>query len=198
MRTIASLALAGALLLTACGSDDDEPAATDAPATEAPATDAPSTEPPATEPPATEPPATEAPATDPPATEPPATEAPATDPPAAAGVPVSLVEWDIVTPDQIEAGTVTFEVSNDGDFPHEFGITRGTTYEELPLLDNGAIDEDTLGDDVLGRTERLDSGATTTIEFELEPGTYVFFCNIVAGPNSHAANGQAVSVTVGG
>ncbi len=110
---------------------------------------------------------------------------------------MSLVEWAIETGDALSAGTVTFEVTNDGEFPHEFGITRGTTYEELPLLGKGAIDEDALGADVLGKTERLEAGAATTIEFDLEPGTYVFFCNITAGPNSHAANGQVLSVTVG-
>ena len=33
------------------------------------------------------------------------------------------------------------------------------------------------------------------IEFDLEPGNYVFFCNI-AGTVSHAAQGQVLSVTV--
>lgn len=92
MKSLAVLAVAVLVSVTAaCGGDDAGTSDTAAPvspaATEAPATDAPSTEPAATDAPTTsvavtEPPATEPPATEPPATEPPATEPPATDPPA--------------------------------------------------------------------------------------------------------------------
>ena len=33
-----------------------------------------------------------------------------------------------------KAGTLNFKVSNLGDTPHEFGIARGNSYEELPQL----------------------------------------------------------------
>lgn len=180
MRRVPALLIAGTLLLAACGDDDGD----DTEATAASATD----------PPATDPPATDPPATDPPATEPPASE-PA--PPVADGVPVNLVEWAVETESSLPAGPTTFAVTNGGNFPHEFGIARGPSYEELPLFDNGGIDEETLGDDFLGKTETIDPGGATTIDFELEPGTYVFFCNIIVGPNSHAAQGQVLTVTVG-
>lgn len=79
-RMIAALLCSAAMVVTACG-DDDESASTDAADTEtaaaatSPASDAPTTEAAATDPPSTDPPATDASATDPPASAPPTTEA---------------------------------------------------------------------------------------------------------------------------
>ena len=184
MRRISALLTVSLLALTACGGGSDDAADT-TPATEAPAdTEAPAeTEPPAdtTAPVETEP----APDT---------TMAP---PDAPDGVvSVGLAEWAIETDLEIAAGTVTFDVSIKGDFPHHFAIARGTSYEELPQIGGGAIDEDALGDDFIGRTENLQSGETEIIEFDLDPGNYVFFCNIAATV-SHAAQGQVLAVTVG-
>lgn len=111
-------------------------------------------------------------------------------------VPVRLFEWAIDAPIEVGAGTVTFEVVNIGEFPHEFAVARGDSYETLPQLSNGAVDEDALGADWLGRTERVAPEERVTISFDLEPGNYVFLCNIQAGPNSHASQGQVLSVTV--
>jgi ABC-type nitrate/sulfonate/bicarbonate transport system substrate-binding protein len=59
---ILAILFVGALIASACGSDDDATTTSDDP----PATDPPATDPPATDPPATDPPATDPPATDPP------------------------------------------------------------------------------------------------------------------------------------
>ncbi len=111
-------------------------------------------------------------------------------------VPVGMKEWAIETETSVAAGSVTFEVTNTGSFPHELAIAKGDSYETLPLLDNGAVDETTLGADFLGRSDRIAPGATGTVTFDLEAGTYVFLCNIAVGPNSHAKAGQVLSVTV--
>ena len=97
-----------------------------------------------------------------------------------------------------KAGTINFKVSNLGDTPHEFGIARGNSYEELPQLANGSIDEEALGDDFLGKTPIVDKvlKPERDISFTLPPGNYVFFCNLVVGPVSHAARGHVLSVTV--
>ena len=173
-----------ALLLSACGGSDataDDAAADDsATATETTLPDAEVT--------TTAPAETETTETTEPADAPVEEEAPA--------VPVSLFEWTVDAPTTITGGTVMFEVSNTGTFPHEFSIARGDSYETLPQLDNGAVDEETLGADWVGRTDRVAPGETTTISFDLEPGNYVFLCNINSGPNAHAAQGQVLSVTV--
>ncbi len=112
---------------------------------------------------------------------------------------VNLADFKIsIDTTTFKAGVINFHVSNLGDTPHEFGIARGNSYEELPHLANGSIDEATLGDDLLGRTPIVDKvlSPTRDITFTLEPGNYVLFCNLVVGPVSHAARGHVLSVTV--
>jgi len=212
MRRCSILLVLSAFAVAACGGGSDETADT-TPAETAPAETAPAkTTPAETTPAETAPvettpaettpaettPAETAPAETTPA-EPASTDAPpettAADPAEPAGaVAVSLVEWAVDAPIEITAGAVTFDVTNDGSFPHHFAIARGDSYETLPQTGGGAVDEDALGDDFLGRTANLEAGDTETIEFDLEPGNYVFFCNI-AGSVSHAAQGQVLSVT---
>ena len=110
-------------------------------------------------------------------------------------VEVSLAEWAVDSPTDLIPGVITFNVTNNGDFPHHLAIARGDSYETLPQIAGGAIDEATLAADFLGQTSNIASGGTANIEFDLEPGNYVFFCNI-AGAVSHAAQGQVLSVTV--
>lgn len=111
-------------------------------------------------------------------------------------VPVGMKEWAIETETTVAAGSVTFEITNTGSFPHELAVAKGDSYETLPQLDTGAVDETTLGADFLGRSDRVEPGTTGTVTFDLEAGTYVFLCNIAVGPNSHAKAGQVLTVTV--
>lgn len=113
------------------------------------------------------------------------------------GTPVDLFEWGLATTSLVNSGDVLFSVTNSGTFNHELAIARGASYEELPLLENGAVDEDALGAGFIGRTETFGGGQTIEATFNLEPGDYVLFCNIAVGPNSHAANGQVQSISVG-
>jgi hypothetical protein len=113
----------------------------------------------------------------------------------AKAVEVSLVEWAVESQIELIPGVITFDVTNDGDFAHHFAIARGESYETLPQLADGSIDEATLGADFLGRTSNMQGGGAETIEFDLEAGNYVFFCNIATAV-SHAAQGQVLSVTV--
>ena len=112
-------------------------------------------------------------------------------------IAVGLTEFAVVVDTEITAGTQSFEVTNEGKLPHELGIARGMSYEDLPKLDNGAIDEAALGDAFLGKTDVVEPDGTASIDFDLEAGDYVFFCNIQLGPNSHAANGQTLPVRIG-
>ncbi|MBT8242066.1 MAG: cupredoxin domain-containing protein [Acidimicrobiia bacterium] len=188
MRYI-SMLFALVLVVSACGDAGNE--AADTSATEAPATTEAST--------TTEaPPTTEAPITTTTTTTT-TTEAPSTAEAAGDNVAVTLSEFVIDTADTFTAGEVTFDVANDAasEFNHEFAVIAAATYEELPKLGNGAVDEEALAEgQFLGRTAVLEPGETETITFDLEPGNYLFICNINFGPNSHAANGQMLAVTV--
>ena len=120
--------------------------------------------------------------------------APATD----GAIPVDLGEWFIEFDGDLAAGSLTFAVENVGENPHALAIVRGDRYEDLPQLDNGAVDTEAMGDDFLGTTDNFETGEGGEITFDLEAGNYVFFCPVQFGPNSHAAAGQVLSVTVGG
>lgn len=186
-RYLFSLVFAIALVASACGSDSDD--ATD---TTVEASDESSTTEAETTTTEAETTTTEAETT--------TTEAETTTTEAAAPegtVALDLGEWFISEPGDLTAGTISFALANVGENPHAFAIARGTSYEELPQLDNGAVDTDALGDDFLGTTDNIDSGGTGSIDFDLEAGDYVFFCPVQFGPNSHAAAGQVLSVTIG-
>ena len=100
--------------------------------------------------------------------------------------------------DEYAAGSITFNVANDGEFPHEFVVIAADGYETLPLADNGAVIEEELADGALiDRTERFESGQGGSLTVDLAPGNYVLLCNIAVGPNSHAGAGQTLDVTVG-
>ncbi len=185
MRRIISLIALSALALTACGGSDETAETTPAP-NETEATAETTATPDTAAPAETAAPADVAAA--------PAETGPADTAAPSGAVAVTMVEWAVEAPIEIAAGTVTFDVTNGGSFPHHFAIARGDSYEDLPMSVGGAIDEVGLGDDYLGKTANLQSDQTETIEFDLEPGIYVFFCNI-AGSVSHAAQGQVLSVT---
>lgn len=187
MKKITAIIALSALTFAACGSDDDAaPAATEAAPVETDAapveTDAAPVETDAA------PVETDA--------APVETDAASEAADPAGAIAIELLEWSIESPTELPAGPLTFDVTNGGQFPHHFAIFRGDSYETLPQNADGSVDEDALGADVIGRTDNLEGGEATTIEFDLEPGNYVFICNI-SGIASHAAQGQVLSVTVG-
>jgi uncharacterized cupredoxin-like copper-binding protein len=117
---------------------------------------------------------------------------------AAAGVAsVQLVEWSVEAPTEYAAGDVTFTVTNGGSFPHEFVVIQGESYESLPLTEAGAVIEDQLPTGaLLGRTARIATGASEDLTVTLAAGKYVLLCNLGGGGNSHAGQGQRLNITV--
>ncbi len=106
----------------------------------------------------------------------PASSAPASSPAAEAeSETVSVTEGEMfieLSEDSYSAGTYTFEVTNTGNMPHDFVVEQG-------------------GSDVAA-TEVLRPGQSATLEVELAPGDYVFYCSV----GSHRAAGMEVAVTV--
>lgn len=115
---------------------------------------------------------------------------------AAGPVAVTLKEWSLAAPATLQAGSVTFDVANGGEFPHEFAVMKGT-YETLAKTDIGAVIETELpAGTVIDRTDRIESGSNATLTVDLAAGQYVLLCNIAVGPNSHAGKGQVLNITV--
>ncbi|MGI9616164.1 MAG: hypothetical protein ACR2QO_24835 [Acidimicrobiales bacterium] len=111
-------------------------------------------------------------------------------------------DFEIVLASDPAAGSVTFNVANEGpDFPHALTIVKGASLDDLPRNDaNGAVDTEAMdAADIIGSTSiPLDGGTAEDLTVDLEAGDYVFFCPIQNETQSHVGAGQVISVTVAG
>jgi len=125
--------------------------------------------------------------------------------PSAAGatVDVTLQEWAVV-PAQTTApaGSVTFNATNDGPAdPHELVVFKTDLgHRDLPTGDDGGVDEEGEGVELIGEIEEFEVGATESGTWELTAGKYVLICNLVemeeGQPESHYQDGMSVEFTV--
>lgn len=118
-------------------------------------------------------------------------------------IDVTITDGDIeLSADEVEAGTVRFEVTNAGDEPHELLVVFSATPQELPLEDEGGVDESGITENtVVGEVTIFPAGTTCPGVFDLPDGQYVLFCNVVEpdGQNaSHFENGETAQLTVTG
>lgn len=74
----------------------------------------------------------------------------------------------------VEAGTISFEISNQGTLTHELEVFAGEL-ADLPVS-NGVAD--TAGLRIIDEVEDIPPGATLSLEVELDPGHYVILCNL--------------------
>jgi uncharacterized cupredoxin-like copper-binding protein len=127
---------------------------------------------------------------------------PAKDSPAATtntgtAVSVGLDQWAVKpTTTTLSAGPVTFNVSNEGTIPHEFVVLKtNTKASKIPIAtfegQADRINEDTSGTNV-GETGDLNPAESKSVTIDLQPGHYVFLCNLPA----HYQSGMHVDVTV--
>src|SRR6188768_1936117 len=76
------------------------------------------------------------------------------------------------------AGSVTFNISNQGPSAHEFVIIKtDDAPDALPVKDN-TVEEDKI--DVVDEAEDIAPSTTATLTTDLEAGSYVIICNIPA------------------
>jgi hypothetical protein len=117
-------------------------------------------------------------------------------------VAVTLQEWAVNVPEQVPSGEVTIAAGNVGGEPHELVIVRSDDADSLPVSD-GQVQEDELPEGAfIGEIESFPAGDTCTGSFDLPPGDYVFFCNLVEEEEdgtieSHYEEGMRTAVTVG-
>ena len=118
-------------------------------------------------------------------------------------VRASLAQWSVTANSTAPAGTVTFEVTNNGTMVHEMIVMKtDIPADELPVTDAGeppapvATGADKVGEgDNVGETGApdLEAGATRTFVIDnMEPGKYVLFCNLAG----HYQNGMRTAFTV--
>jgi len=88
------------------------------------------------------------------------------------------------------AGSVTFNISNEGPSAHEFVILKtDDAPDALPVKDN-TVEEDKV--DVVDEAEDIAPSTTATLTTDLEAGSYVIICNIPA----HYEQGMHAAFTV--
>jgi uncharacterized cupredoxin-like copper-binding protein len=116
-------------------------------------------------------------------------------------VAVTLQEFSVTTdPTSIGAGEVTFDAANKGpDDTHEFVVFKtdlGPT--ELPTLEDGSVDEEGEGIELIGEIEDVEVGTTKSVTLDLEAGNYVLICNIYDEDEqeSHYQEGMRTTFTV--
>ncbi len=105
-------------------------------------------------------------------------------------VAVELDEWSVTAdPDAATSGRILFAANNVGSEVHELVIVRGDSPEELPLDEDEAVDEEALPEGgFIGEIEGFPAGDLCNGVFDLDPGSYVLFCNIVEEEDGEVEN----------
>ncbi|HEX5139830.1 MAG TPA: cupredoxin domain-containing protein [Dehalococcoidia bacterium] len=113
------------------------------------------------------------------------------------GTAVNVTEKDYsIAPSTKTApsGKATFKINNQGPSTHEFVILKtDLPADQLPLNDSKTeVDEDANGINEVDEVEDVGPGESKELTVDLEPGRYVFICNITA----HYGLGMHVDFTV--
>jgi uncharacterized cupredoxin-like copper-binding protein len=118
-------------------------------------------------------------------------------------VNVALQEFEVSPqPDSVAAGTVTFRATNNGpEDEHEMVVIKtDLAASDLPTKDDGSVDEDGDGIDVIDEIEEFPVGETQELEVDLDAGSYVLVCNVVEEEDgqteSHYQEGMRTAFTV--
>ena len=117
-------------------------------------------------------------------------------------IDVVLSEWSVEAPATAKAGAVTINASNEGGETHELVIVRAPSSDGFVSDDTGKVDEDGFAEgDFIGEIEEFEAGTTASAVFDLTPGTYVLFCNIVEEEadgsfESHFMEGMHTTIVV--
>jgi uncharacterized cupredoxin-like copper-binding protein len=101
--------------------------------------------------------------------------------------------------DSASSGEITFHVHNDAtDLTHEFVVFKtDIPADQLPLNDEGIVDEEAGGSDLvlIDEVEDVEPGMSKDLTVNLEPGNYVLLCNIDSD-EMHYAHGMHAPFTV--
>jgi len=78
-----------------------------------------------------------------------------------------------------KAGSITFAITNDGTETHEFLVVKSDLDpKELPLDEEGAVDEKGDGLAFIDERENIKPGDSVSLTVDLAPGKYVLLCNL--------------------
>jgi len=101
--------------------------------------------------------------------------------------------------DSASSGEITFHVHNDAtDLTHEFVVFKtDIPADQLPLNDEGIVDEEAGGADLvlIDEVEDVEPGMSADLTVTLQPGNYVLVCNVDSG-EMHYQHGMYAAFTV--
>lgn len=96
---------------------------------------------------------------------------------------------------EVDAGVVTFVVTNDGTANHEVAFLPGGG--DVPYTEDGHPDEEALAEAGAFELEAFGGGQTCNATFELEPGTYTLFCIVpIDDDHNHYDTGMRATLVV--
>lgn len=94
-------------------------------------------------------------------------------------VSATLKDFDLsLSTSTAPAGEVTFDITNDGPSVHEFVVFHTDLAADGLGTEDGLVDEDLDGLDLVDEAEDIEPDATTSLTVDLDPGAYVVLCNI--------------------
>jgi uncharacterized cupredoxin-like copper-binding protein len=111
------------------------------------------------------------------------------------GVPVTLRDFSVtVGSTTLPAGSNQLAVQNSGATLHElevFTLPAGVDAAAIPVV-NGVADTNSVGMTIVDEREDIAPGTGASLTVNLQPGTYVFICNLP----THYSLGMHATVTV--
>jgi len=118
---------------------------------------------------------------------------------------VELTEFSVTVSGSASSGEVTVNASNVGGEDHELVVVKGISVEDLAQYqdETGFVVEDDLPEGAfIDEISEFEAGSDASGVFNLEPGEYVFFCNITEEQDdgtweSHYTEGMHAAVTIG-
>lgn len=118
-------------------------------------------------------------------------------------VDIVLKEWAVEpSVNTLPDGPITFNTKNEGsDEDHELVIIKTDfAADELPVNDDGSVDEDASGLDVKGEVREVEPGDDSSGSYTLDPGKYALICNLVSEVDgqdtAHYGKGMRAAFTV--
>ncbi|MBA3687396.1 MAG: hypothetical protein H0W81_00950 [Chloroflexi bacterium] len=122
--------------------------------------------------------------------------------PSAGPVSATVKEWQItLSSANLKAGSLTFNIKNDGDKEHEFVVRKtDKKADALPTNADGTVVEDSpelseVGDP--SEVAEIKSGSSDrSLTLTLQPGHYVIFCNLHVEDLVHYQKGMHIDFTV--
>jgi uncharacterized cupredoxin-like copper-binding protein len=94
--------------------------------------------------------------------------------------------------DSVTAGSVSFDITNNGPSVHEFVVfATDLPEDQLPTTDEGTVDEEGQGLELVDEVEDIAVDANPTLDVNLDAGPYVVICNVPG----HYQQGMHASLT---